>query len=73
MFILWYLRNLTLPSFRQDVLPKNGYFFFNEINVCCHEINNFKLFLRTKVSQNAFNFSQLESYAYSEFQCDTLL
>ena len=51
-------RNLTLPSFKKGVL-----FFSNEINFCCNEISffYFKLLFRTKVSQNGFNFNQIES------------
>ena len=38
-------------------------FFSNEINFCCNEISffYFKLLFRTKVSQNGFNFNQIES------------
>ena len=37
-------------------------FFSNEINFCRHEISFYiKLLLRTKVSQNAFNFNQIKS------------
>ena len=60
-------RNLTLPSFKKG---QKWLFFSNEINFCCNEIIfffYFKLFFRTKISQNAFNFNQIESHAYSVF------
>ena len=62
-------RNLTLSSFRKGVFVRNGYFFSSEINFCCNEIIffYFKLVFRTKVSQNAFNFNQIESYVYLHF------
>ena len=55
-------RNLTLPLFKNDVCQKR-LFFSNEINFCLYEISffNLKLFFRTKVSKNAFNFNQIES------------
>ena len=67
-------RNLTLASFKKGVCQK-WLLFSNEINFYCNEISffYFKLFFRNKVSQNAFNLNQIESYVYSIFQCDTLL
>ena len=61
-------RNLTLPSFKGCVCQK-WLFLSNDIKFP-QEISlfYFKLFFRTKVSQNAFNFNQIDS----KFQCDTL-
>ena len=52
-------RNLTSPLFKKCVREKQ-LFSSNKINFCRHEISffYFKLFLQTKVSQNAFNFNQ---------------
>ena len=44
-------------------LPLEIRFFYNTL------LNSF---LRAKVSQNVFNFNQIESYVYSIFQYDTL-
>ena len=54
--------NLTLIQIR-CVRQERRLFFFYEISLYHNEIRfyYFKLFLRTKVSQNAFSFSQIES------------
>ena len=49
-------------------------FFVNKAHVSRHEaFFGFKIFLPTKVGQNTFEFSQIESYSYSIFYCDTLI
>ena len=42
--------------------------FSNEISFCRHETSFFhlKLFLRTKVSQNAFNFNQNNAFNFNQ-------
>ena len=47
--------------------------FSYEISVCCNKISFFLLEIKKLVSQNVFNFSQIESYVYSTFKCVTLL
>ena len=50
----------ALISFKNGVFVR---FFSKEINFCCQDISffYFKLFCRTRVSQNDFNFNQIES------------
>ena len=63
--VLLNYRNLTLPLFTKDVFVTNCYFSpMRSISILMkHEISfsYFKLFFRTKVSQNAFSFNQIES------------
>ena len=72
--VLFYLQKFNLTFIQKGCVCQKWLFFSNEINFCCHELSffYFKLFFRTKVSQNAFNFNQIESQVYSKFQCDTL-
>ena len=60
---------LTLSSFKKGVFFRNGYFYpMTSISIVMKQaFFIFKLFFRTKVSQNAFNFNQIESYVYSIF------
>ena len=73
--VSFYLQKFNLTFIQKGCVCQKWLFFSNEINFCCNEISffYFKLFFRTKVSQNAFNFNQIESQVYSIFQCDTLL
>ena len=66
---------LTLSSFKKGVFFRNGYFYpMRSISIVMKQaFFIFKLFFRTKVSQNAFNFNQIESYVCSIFYCDTLI
>ena len=68
-------RNLTLSLIKKKCVHQKQLFFSNNVSFCCHEIRFFyiKLFLRSKVSQNAFNFNQIESWIYSIFSYDVLL
>ena len=66
-------RNVTLPLFRKRCVCHKRSFLSKKINFCCEFFFYIKLFLRTKVSQNAFNFNQIESFLYSQFHYDTLL
>ena len=50
------LINLTLHSFKNGVFVRNGL-----ISVVMKKCFYFKLFFRTIVSQNAFNFNKIES------------
>ena len=53
-------RNLTLPSFKKDVSVRNGYFSpMRSISVFVKFY--FKFFFPIRVSQNTFNFNQIES------------
>ena len=53
-------RNLTLPSFKKDVFVRNGYFSpMRSISVFVKFY--FKFFFPIRVSQNVFNFNQIES------------
>ena len=56
-------RYLTLPLFKKGVFVRNGYFSsMRSISVVMKSaFFNFKLIFQTKVSQNAFNFNQIES------------
>ena len=62
-------RILTSCSFKKGAFVRNGYFSpMRSISIVMEQaFFYFKLFFRTKVSQNAFNFNQLESYVYSTF------
>ena len=62
-------RNSTLLSFKKGVLVRNGYFSpMRSISVVMKKAFFYiKLFFLTKVSQNAFNFNQIESHVYSIF------
>ena len=66
-------RNVTLPLFRKRCVCHKRSFLSKKINFCCEFFFYLKLFLQTKVSQNAFNFNQIESFLYSQFHYDTLL
>ena len=59
--LVLFVRNLTLSSIKKKCVHQKRLFFSNKINFCRHEISFFylKLFLRSKVSQNAFNFNQI--------------
>ena len=63
--VLFNCRNVTLPLFKKDVSVRNCYFSpMRSISILMkHEISffYFKLFFRTKVSQNTFSFNQIES------------
>ena len=74
--VLFYLQKFNIASIQRGYICQEWLFFSNEINFCCNEISfffYFKLLFRTKVSQNGFNFNQIESQAYSKFSCDNLL
>ena len=62
-------RILTLSSFKKDAFVRNGYFSpRRSISIAMKQaFFYFKLLFRTKVSQNAFNSNQIESYVYSIF------
>ena len=64
-----YLLKFYLTSIQISCVRQKRFFFSSQIGVCRHEI----LFLRTEVIQRAFNFSRIQSQAYSLFHCDTLL
>ena len=61
--VLFYLKKFNPSFIQKGCVCQKWLFFSNEINFCCHELSffYFKLFFRTKVSQNAFNFNQIES------------
>ena len=67
--LLFYLREFNLPFIQKGCVCQKWLFFSNEINLCSNEISffYFKLIFRTKISQNAFNFNQIEFYVYSLF------
>ena len=73
--VLFYLNKFNLTFIKKSCVRQKRLFFSNEINFCRHEIRFFyvKLILRTRVSQNAFNYNQREYWIYSIFQYDTLL
>ena len=73
--VLFYLQKFNLTFIQKGCVCQKWLFFSNEINFYCNEISlfYFQLFFRTKVSQNGFNFNQIESQVHSKFQCDTLL
>ena len=74
--VLFYQKKFKHTFIKKGCVCQKYLFFSNEINFCHHEISfffYFKLFFRTKFSQNAFNFNQIESYVCSIFQCDILL
>ena len=56
-------RSLTLRSFKKDEFVRNGYFSqMRSISVVMNKLFfKFRLFFLTKVSQNGFNFDQIES------------
>ena len=56
-------RNLTLPSLKKGVFVRNGCFSpMRSISVVMKwALFYFKLFFRAKVSQNNFNFNQIEA------------
>ena len=58
--VLHYLQKFELIFIQVRCVRQKRLFFFNEISVCHYEpsFSYFKLFSRTKVSQNAFNFFQ---------------
>ena len=62
-------RILTLSPFKKGAFVKNCYFSPMRLISIVTEYASFyfKLFFRTKVSQNAFNLNQIESYVYSIF------
>ena len=55
--VLYYFLKFNLTSIQIRCVRQKRLFFSNEIGVCRHKV----LFLRTKVSQSAFNFSQMKS------------
>ena len=73
--VLFYLQKFNLTFIQKRCVCQKWLFFSSEMNFCCNEISvfYFELFLQTKVSQNALDFSQIESQIYSIFQCDFLL
>ena len=73
--VLFYLQKFNLIFNRKRCVHQKRLFFSNKINFCGHKISFFylKLFFRSKVSQNAFNFNQIETQIYSIFLYDALL
>ena len=62
MVLCFICRNLTFLHSKRLCWSKMV-IFLNEINFCCNQTKffYFKLFFRTKVSQNDFNVNQIES------------
>ena len=61
--VLFYVRKFNLIFIQKLCVCQKCLFFSNKIKSCCHEIRffYFKLFFRTRVSQNIFNFNQIDS------------
>ena len=62
--VLFYLQKFNHTFIQKGYVCQKQLFFSNEINFCCNDISLFcfKLVFRTKVSQNAFIFNQIECF-----------